>query len=124
MKPWMRKGMKLAGSAKDGSKLEKDHYQELREFMVARGWMVRKITVMHDSMTGWPDAFAAHPVHGSRFIETKRPKSGRLTPDQYRVFIDFQAHGVGIWILETMHDYPLLFKPANWWQYTVKEMKP
>jgi len=120
----MRKGVKISGSGKDGAKLEKDHYRELREFMVNRGWMVRKITVMHDSMTGWPDAFAAHPVHGSRFIETKRPVHGKLTEDQMKVFPDFQVHGVGIWILETVNDYPLLFKPANWHLYTFKEFRP
>jgi hypothetical protein len=130
MNPWSRKGsrkvqpQKLPGSGKDGAMLEKDYYRELREFMMARGWMVRKITVMHDSMTGWPDVFASHPVHGQRFIETKRPKTGRLTEDQFRVFIDFQTHGVGIWILETMHDYPKLFEKPNWHLYTFKEFRP
>lgn len=130
MNPWSRKGsrkvpvQKLPGSGKDGAMLEKDHYQELRAFMIARGWLVKKVTVMHGSMVGWPDVFAAHAEYGIRFIETKRPKTGRLTEDQMRVFVEFQTHGVGIWILETMHDYPLLFKPSNWHLYTFKEFRP
>ncbi len=119
MNPWGKKG-----SAKDGGKLEREHYHDIREFMVAREWMVRKVTVMHGSMAGWPDVYAAHKLYGTRWIETKRPIHGRLTEDQMKVFGDFQAHGAGIWILETIHDYPLLWKPPNWWQYSVKGFKP
>lgn len=104
-------------------KLEKEHYADLRKLMVSRGWMVKKVTASA-YMLGWPDVFAAHKEFGVRWIETKRPDTGRLSADQVRVFTEFQTHGVGIWILETAMDYNLLFGRPNWWQYTVKEFRP
>ena len=125
MNPWGKKGSgNSGGSGKDGTKLEREHYEDIRKFMVGREWMVRKVTVMHGSMAGWPDVFAAHKLYGTRFIETKRPIKSKMTDDQRRVFADFQEHGVGIWVIETVHDYPLLFKPANWWMYAVPGFRP
>lgn len=122
MKSWRKPVVKLPASGRDGARLEKDHYHELRQHMVNRDWMVRKITVMHGSMAGWPDVFAAHKVHGTRFIETKRPDVGRLTEDQLKVFNDFASHGVGIWIVTCVEDYQLLFERPNWWKWAVPGM--
>lgn len=102
-------------------KLEKEHGEELRQLMKARGWMVRKVTgSMY--MVGWPDYFACHKEFDYRWIEMKRPVTGKLDDDQRKIFMEFHNHGAGIWILETKEDYPLLFEKPNWWKYTIKGM--
>lgn len=100
-------------------KLEKDHWAELKRLMESRDWLVMKVTgSMY--MVGWPDVWACHKEFGQRWIETKRPVSGKLNDDQRRVFMKMHNHGAGIWILETKDDYPLLFEKPNWWKYTIK----
>ena len=106
----------------DKPKLEKEHYKELRAHMMARGWMVKKVTGSV-YMVGWPDVFAAHKEHGIRWIETKRPETGKLSKEQVEMFIEFGQHGVGVWILETVEDYPTLFGSPNWWRWAVKDFK-
>lgn len=102
-------------------KLEKEHNIDLKALMESRDWLYKKVTgSMY--MVGWPDVFAAHREFGVRWIETKRPVTGKLDRDQIRVFSQFQTHGVGIWILTKREDYPLLFEPPNWWKWTVKGM--
>src|SRR5678810_412909 len=94
--------------------LEKEHWLELRGLMRKRDWFVQKIHAAEE-LSGWPDVYASHKEFGPRWIETKRPETGRLTDEQRRVFTELHAHGTGIWILETIEDYPLLFQPPNWW---------
>lgn len=97
-------------------KLEKEHGDDLKRYMVQRGWMVKKITGS-EYMVGFPDYYCSHIVHGPRWIELKRPGTGRLSDVQIRVFGQFTRAGTGIWLLETVADYPKLFKPPNWTAY-------
>lgn len=105
--------------------LEKGRLTEAEEMvplvraMKQRGWLVKKVTGSA-YMEGWPDYFAAHKDHGTRWFEAKRPKDGKLSRVQVVVFGQFQRAGVDIYILETERDYQLLFGKANWWKYCLE----
>lgn len=103
-------------------KLEKEHYKDIRTFMQSKGWLLLKITGSIYQV-GYPDVYATHKEHGPRWIETKRPESGKLSSEQIEVFTALTAHGAGVWIMETVEDYPNLFGRANWWRWCVKDFK-
>ena len=103
-------------------KLEKDHHREIKAHMEKRGWLVLKVTGSI-YMVGWPDIYATHKEHGARWIETKRPTTGKLSPEQIKMFAKLTEYGAGVWILEKVEEYPRLFGQPNWWRWTVKEFK-
>jgi hypothetical protein len=98
-------------------KLEKDIVDELREFMHKEGWLTEKT---HGSMyaVGWPDLYAMHPVHRTRWIEVKREKQGALEESQKKKFLEWAKHGVGVYILCGIKDYSKLFGAPNWHLWT------
>lgn len=63
---------------------------------------------------GWPDLYASHPEHGTRWIEVKRPKGGRLTRAQRVRFPEMSEAGVGIWVLTGAQEIGALFDPPQW----------
>ena len=81
-------------------------------FLRARGWLVEKV---HGGryMAGWPDLFAFHPKYGYRWIEVKRPGTGRLTDRQRARFTKWNEHGCPIWILTSRDECTLLKGPPN-----------
>lgn len=78
-------------------------------------WFV-KSTHGNAFQSGLPDLFAAHPLHGSRWIEVKNPLDYSFTAAQIHDFPRMSAAGVGIWILFSAEaeEMQKLFKPANW----------
>lgn len=99
-----------------GTQEETKHALSLRRVMQKAGWYTIKI---HGNIyqKGLPDIYAAHKQYGQRWIETKSPSGGKLTTDQIRVFTELSHFGVGVWILRTREDIPLLFRPPNWKEY-------
>lgn len=96
-------------------KPETKRQRELRELMHSLGWMTEKT---HGSLyqKGWPDLFCSHKTYGVRWIEVKTGK-GRLKESQVATFTKWTSFGVQIWVLTGPDDYPLLFKPPNWWRW-------
>ena len=93
--------------------LEKQIEKEIRREMDRLGWHTEKI---HGGrfQSGLPDLHCFHRVHGYRWVEVKRPKSGRLTNHQMVKFPVLDASGQGIWILTSADQIDLLFKDPNW----------
>jgi hypothetical protein len=89
--------------------------QALIRYLEARGWMVEHT---HGSLfqTGFPDLFIAHEKWCTRWIDCKQPKQYSFTKAQKRKWPQWDAKGVGIWILTaaTQEEYDKLFKKANW----------
>ena len=104
---------KLKGSKKDGPELQ------IRTAIINKltllGWYCI-ITHGNAFQSGLPDIYACHRMYGTRWIEVKNPKGYAFTEAQNRVFPEFTAKGVGIWILVSDSDSEMdkLFKPANW----------
>ena len=88
-------------------------YDQVKRKLEAMGWLVEKT---HGSMyqIGWPDLFILHPEHGSRWVELKRPRTGRLKPSQEKKFRLWSRYGVGVWIMTGPKDYEVLFQHPNW----------
>lgn len=68
---------------------------------------------------GFPDIYACHYTKGQRWIEVKKLPDYHFTPAQLQAFPQFNAHGVGVWVLvaATEDEYAKLFKPQNWTWY-------
>lgn len=80
------------------------------------GWFVK---VLHGDVYqhGMPDLFACRKGDGWRFIEIKNPVNYRFTNAQYETFPRLQSEGVGIWILTSETEIPLLGQPYNWYKF-------
>ena len=61
-----------------------------------------------------PNDFATPEMY--RWIEVKRPKRSRLTRAQVVRFTKWEAHGLGVWVLDSADMSPLEQKP-NWRDY-------
>lgn len=94
-------------------KLEDSLVEEIRLKLEAEGWHTEKT---HGSMymKGWPDLYAMHPVHKSRWIEVKRREEGALEETQRKKFLLWAKHGVGVYILCGPEELGRLFGPPNW----------
>lgn len=94
--------------------------QEIQDDIIAtlrgQGWFV-KSTVGTIYSQGFPDLYATHPLYRARWIEVKNPKGYVFTPAQITTFPLFTANGVGVWVLTSAKEIPLLFGPHNWWKY-------
>lgn len=94
--------------------------EELRNFLVVRGWFVVK---MHGSQyqAGFPDLYCTHSHFGIRLVEVKDPKRGHdpFTPAQLELFPKLSANGSKIFVLTAANEeqYKLLFGPENWYQF-------
>ena len=84
----------------------------IRRALEAEGWLTAKA---HGNrfQKGWPDLYCHHPEHGERWIEVKTP-SGKLTPDQRRVFPRWEAAGVRIWVLDSTGEIHRIWGDPNW----------
>jgi hypothetical protein len=80
------------------------------------GWFVKN-TNGNIWQYGFPDQLATHKRYGQRWIEYKNPRGYQFTGAQMDLFPQFQAHGVGIWILTDPDQTDRLFKPPNWRDY-------
>ncbi len=89
--------------------------QNLIKFLSVRDWVVM---VTHGNMfqRGFPDLYALHHIHGSRWIEVKNLQAFAFTPAQLKYFPIIAASGEGIWVLTaaTLAEYQKLFKKPNW----------
>ena len=91
---------------------------DLIVFLTLRGWTLMPT---HGNLfqRGFPDLYALHEEHGSRWIEVKNPKKFAFTPAQKTYFPVMSLAGVGIWVLvaATDDEYAKLFRPANCFAY-------
>lgn len=98
--------------------LESSIQDRIREFLRLRGW---KTFRLHGNafQKGLPDLYAGHPLHGSRWIEVKRPTGYAFTPHQLRVFPEMESVGEKIWVLTdaSLSEYMKLFQEPNWRKY-------
>ena len=87
----------------------------IRERLRVAGWLTEK---MHGSafQSGVPDLFCFHPGPPERFrwLEVKRERGGRLTKAQRVKFAAWESVRLGVWVLTSPDDLPLLDGPANW----------
>ena len=102
----------------DERKLESRIQRELVEFLRARGWHVERM-LADAFQNGIPDLYAFHREHGHRWIEVKRPSGYSFTRRQRQRFPQWDAAGIGIWILTAASEseYKRLFGPSNWRSY-------
>lgn len=101
-------------------KKQRDQRNALLNYLRAKGWAVWKLGA-GKYVSGWPDYYAFHKTHGSRWIETK-DENEVLTPAQVKRFVQMDKAGVKIFVLETWHHYNRLFSAPNWRRYW-KDMK-
>lgn len=68
---------------------------------------------------GFPDLYCCHFSLGTRWVEVKMPIGYVFTPAQIKTFPEFNAKGVGVWIMTaaTEFEYKKLFQPQNWYTY-------
>jgi len=92
---------------------EKTIQARIRRVLEDSGHFVRKA---HGNrfQVGWPDLLVVNKVHGCRWIEVKRPKTGRLTPGQRSEFEKWDAAGARIWVLTSVDQLDLLDTEPNW----------
>jgi len=92
-------------------------------YLKARDW---DVMVTHGNMyqQGFPDLYAIHYIHGTKWIEVKNPLKFSFTPAQRRFFPLITGAGTGIWILTgaTDEEYDKLFKYelGNWHVYMLR----
>ncbi len=90
----------------------------IRKALARLGWTAWKI---HGGrfQSGWPDLYCAHPELGVRWIEVKRPKTGKLTRGQRQRFAELEANGVGVWLLDGAEptDIAVIHGPPPWRYY-------
>lgn len=89
----------------------------LVQYMRARGWLVERL-IGNAFQYGIPDLYCYHPKWGERWVDCKRPDNTySFTKAQRQKWPLWAKYGVGIWILTSIDDYPLLFKEPNWRNY-------
>jgi hypothetical protein len=98
--------------------LEATIQNRIRKALELLGWRTWKI---HGGrfQSGWPDLFCAHADLGVRWVEVKRPKTGKLTRGQQKRFAALESAGVGVWVLDGAEptDLALIDGPPNWRAY-------
>jgi hypothetical protein len=106
------------GASTPEAKIQEAVVKYLRD----REWLVKHL-VGNMYQSGWPDLWASHSKYGHRWIEIKLPgmKGSRFTPAQLEWFPKLCAHGSGVWIMTAAAhtEYEKLWKPPNWWVYTM-----
>lgn len=89
----------------------------LRDYLGGRGWLVE---IMHGNIfqKGIPDLYLHHPKHGYRWVDVKVEGKYEFTKAQIKKWPQWEAKGVGIWILtEPVSQYERLFSKPNWRYY-------
>jgi len=92
--------------------------RDILRYLRARKWLA-EVSNGNLFQKGWPDLYLSHVRFGQRWVDVKNPKSYTYTADQRRKWPDWDAHGVGIWIMVAASDeeYDKLFQPPNWRAY-------
>jgi hypothetical protein len=92
--------------------------RDIRSALESTGWFVQKT---HGSAysAGWPDLMCFRSDPGLRWVEVKRPggtgtRRGRLTRAQRVRFAEWEAHGLGVWVICAVTEIEKLFGPPNW----------
>lgn len=90
--------------------------QRLLRALHADGWHCKEL---HGDLYqyGMPDVFACKKGEGWKFIEVKNPAGYKFTNAQYETFPRLQSEGVGVWILTSETQVPLLKGPPNWHKF-------
>ena len=96
-------------------KLEAVIQKECVAYLRARHWFVKRFTG-NAYQYGVPDVMAYHKDYGTRWIDFKPPKGGRLTQKQIIEWPQWEAAGIGIWIITAANDteYAKLWQAPNW----------
>jgi hypothetical protein len=93
---------------------EKTVEAELRRRVLERGGMCEKVVSL--GRRGFPDRLCIGP-RGIMFVEVKRPRGGRLSPNQIKCHAALAALGVAVAIVRDSADIDRLirrlFKPAH-----------
>jgi hypothetical protein len=101
---------------------------DLKVALHQAGWPLVEKTHGNEIIKGWPDLMAFRPDVPPwgriAWIEAKRPKKGRLTKDQKIKFAEWEAVGLGVWILTGPEQLHLLDEPPNWRSFLPKARKP
>lgn len=84
--------------------------------LLLRGWYCVK-THGNKYQKGFPDLYVFHQSYGTRWVEVKRPDSGRLTDAQLSVFTDFSKQKIGVWVVTHHQQHESLMGPSNWVTY-------
>ena len=84
-------------------KTEAQIQKECNSFLRARGWHVERFTG-NAFQKGIPDVQLFHLDHGFRWVDYKRTKGGVLTRAQRIKWPQWEAAGIGIWILTSTED--------------------
>lgn len=86
--------------------------------LTLRGWFV-KSTHGNAYQSGFPDLYCIHKSYGQRWVEIKYRHAYQFTSAQLRDFPQFEANGVGIWILtdDTEVELAKLHKKPNWKEF-------
>ena len=102
---------------------EKKIQNEIIEFLTLRQWFVMT-THGNIFQYGFPDLYATHYKHGTRWIEIKNPKAFSFTPAQMEFFPKLLANGTRIWILTeaTEQEYKKLFLPCNCFEFMLRKL--
>ena len=103
---------------------EKAEQKQIIIMLRDRGWFVRS-THGNAYQKGFPDLFAYNPAFERvqfgpcRWIDTKVKGQHRYTKAQCIEWPEWEAGGVGIWILmgHSDEDYGLLFRPPNFREF-------
>jgi hypothetical protein len=86
------------------------------KYLEERDWIVDE-THGNAFQKGFPDVHATHRMWRQRWIEVKNPVSFSFTPAQLKRYPLWHANGTPIWVLTGVHEYDLLFKPANLYEF-------
>lgn len=92
--------------------------QEIIELLEEDGWFCRA-THGNAYQKGYPDLFCWHPLHGMRWIDCKNPDGHRFTKAQCQEWPQWEAAGVGVWIMFDRRQYDWLFEPPNFRKYWI-----
>jgi len=76
------------------------------------GGITAKMTI--EGQRGWPDRLVCLPGGRISLVELKRPKGGRLSPSQLKLFGLLNSLGTPVWVLNTYADIDKVFgKPGD-----------
>jgi len=75
------------------------------------GGITAKMTI--EGQRGWPDRLVC--LQGGRvsLVELKRPKGGRLSPTQQKLFGLLETLGIQVWVLNTYQAVDMVFGPPG-----------
>ena len=96
--------------------------QQVRGALRVAGWTI--VQKIHGSayQAGLPDLFCFKPPARSQWVEVKKRRGSRLTGAQRARFAEWEAAGLGVWVLTSAEDVAKLDGPANWRDFLPKSI--